>query len=157
MKRVKEEIVRKTEELVEEVISGTDIELVEVELIHQQRRMILRVYIDKPEGVNINDCKWVSERLSDLLDIEDFIHFKYYLEVSSPGLTRPLKKESDYVKYQGRLVKIKTKEKIEGRNVWLGNLMKYEDKIVYLRSKEGKEIKIPYEKISSSNLEIDYP
>ena len=157
MKRLKEEIIRRTGELVEEVISGTEIELVEVEFLHQHRRMILRVYIDKPGGVNINDCKWVSERLSDLLDIEDFIHFNYYLEVSSPGLTRPLKKESDYVKYQGRLVKIKTKEKVEGRNVWLGEIMKYEDKIVYLKSKDGKDVKIPYEKISSSNLEIDYP
>ena len=92
----REEYEKKTEDLVMPIIEANSFELVDVEYVKEGSNWYLRVYIDKEGGVNVDDCELVSRALSDLLDRDDFIDDAYILEVSSPGLTRPLKKEKDF-------------------------------------------------------------
>ena len=90
---------QKTEEILNPIMEELEFELVDVEYVKEGSMWYLRAYIDKPGGITVNDCEAVSRRLSDILDEKDFIEDSYVLEVSSPGLGRPLKKEKDYKRY----------------------------------------------------------
>lgn len=123
--------------------------------------MVLRLFIDKPEGVTLDDCAAVSRELSEILDVEDVIREHYMLEVSSPGLNRPLKKEADYERYAGRLVKVRTFELLadeEGnrRKTFLGDLVGLSDGVVTLTLREGQLARIPLDKIAKANLEFEF-
>ena len=103
----------------------------------------------------------MSRELSEILDVEDFISENYTLEVSSPGLNRPLKKESDYERYRGRLVKVKTFELVADeagnpRKTFLGNLGGLVDGVVILNLREGQIARIPFDKIAKANLEFEF-
>src|SRR5690554_3425170 len=104
-KRNIEELVGKW---VEEIVESSEIELVDVEYVKEQSGWILRVFLDKPGGIDLDDCSRVSEELDEKLDQEDPIPGAYSLEVSSPGLERPLKKASDYQRFAGKLANINT-------------------------------------------------
>ena len=93
---------QKTEEILNPIMEELEFELVDVEYVKEGSMWYLRAYIDKPGGITVNDCEAVSRRLSDILDEKDFIEDSYVLEVSSPGLGRPLKKEKDYKRNLGR-------------------------------------------------------
>ncbi|MCX7843551.1 MAG: ribosome maturation factor RimP [Clostridia bacterium] len=108
-------------------------ELVDVEFVKEGANWYLRVYIDKPSGVTIDDCQVISEGLSEVLDKEDPIEQSYFLEVSSPGLERPLKKDSDFEKYKGETVEVKLFEAIEGKKVFEGELLGLADNHVELK------------------------
>lgn len=141
-------------------MASLGIELVELEYKRDGRNMVLRIFIDKPGGVSLDDCADVSRELSQILDVEDFIREYYTLEVSSPGLDRPLKKEDDYRRYAGRLVKIRTFEVLpdaEGnrRKTFLGTLVGLEDGIVKLQLTEGQAAELPLTKIAKANLEFE--
>ena len=97
----------KTEELVTPLIEQNNFELVDIEYVKEGSNWYLRVYIDKPGGINVDDCELISRALSDKLDEEDFIDDAYILEVSSPGLGRPLKKDKDFERSLGEDVEIK--------------------------------------------------
>ena len=99
---------QKTEELLLPIMEENGFELVDVEYVKEGSNWYLRAYIDKPGGITVNDCEVVSRRLSDILDEEDYIDDAYILEVSSPGLGRPLKKEKDYQRSLGKLIEIRT-------------------------------------------------
>ena len=92
--------------MAEEILQGTDISLVDVEYV-REKDWYLRIYIDKPGGIEIDDCQMVSEKLTEILDARDPIRDKYYLEVSSPGIDRPLKKDKDFESFYGKKVDIK--------------------------------------------------
>ena len=98
-----QEIVDKITQMVQPIAQESSLELVEVELRPSGKRWLLRVYIDREGGVTIADCERVSRELSRTLDVEDVIDHPYALEVSSPGLTRPLKKKTDFERFRGRL------------------------------------------------------
>jgi ribosome maturation factor RimP len=100
---------QKVAEIADRLLVSLGMELVEIEYKREGRALVLRVYIDKPGGVNLDACADVSRELSAILDVEDVIPTRYLLEVSSPGLNRPLTKEADYLRYAGRLVKIRTR------------------------------------------------
>ncbi|RDY25514.1 ribosome maturation factor RimP [Romboutsia weinsteinii] len=102
------------EELVMPIIDTNGFELVDVEYVKEAGEYYLRVYIDKEGGISLNECEVVSRALSEILDVKDPIKDNYFLEVSSPGLDRPLKKDKDFVKYQGREVEIKLYKPING-------------------------------------------
>src|SRR5512136_2488935 len=104
------DVSAKTIELAAPVTDALGLELVEVEYRQEGGRMVLRIYVDRVGGVTLDDCAKVSRELDDILDAEDFIRGKYTLEVSSPGLNRQLKKASDFERFVGRLVKIRTFE-----------------------------------------------
>ena len=100
------EIEKLVSGMAEEILQGTDISLVDVEYV-REKDWYLRIYIDKPGGIEIDDCQMVSEKLTEILDARDPIRDKYYLEVSSPGIDRPLKKDKDFESFYGKKVDIK--------------------------------------------------
>lgn len=121
----KEVYEQKTEELVEPITKENGFELVDVEYVKEGGTWYLRVYIDKPEGIAVDDCEVVSRRLSDLLDEKDYIDDAYILEVSSPGLGRPLKKEKDFKRSLGEEVEIRTYRAVDKQKEFTGILKEY--------------------------------
>ena len=115
----------KTEELVTPLIEQNNFELVDIEYVKEGSNWYLRVYIDKPGGINVDDCELISRALSDKLDEEDFIDDAYILEVSSPGLGRPLKKDKDFERSLGEDVEIKLYRMKDGTKDYRGFLKSY--------------------------------
>ena len=125
-----QETIKKIEDVLIPILLEDRLELIDIEFHPIGKRWLLRVYIDKEGGVTIADCVTVSRELGRILDVEDFIEYAYTLEVSSPGVTRPLKKMEDFEKYKGKLCKIITKEQLYGKNDFEGEIIKtYEDKV----------------------------
>jgi ribosome maturation factor RimP len=112
---VKKETLIKVQELLSPIMERNGFELVDVELVKERKETFLRVYIDKEGGVLIDDCQTVSEALSERLDEDDFIKDQYFLEVSSPGLDRPLKTPRDFEKNHGKEVEVKLYEPLQNR------------------------------------------
>ncbi len=153
-------ITTEIEELVKPIVEELTLELVEVEFVKEGRDWFLRVYVDTPEGnIDIDQCAQVSERLSEKLDEKDPISQNYYLEVSSPGAERPLKKEADYIQAIGQYVHIKTYEAIDGKKVFEGYLTSYTDEgaaLDMLIKTRKVKVLIPKEKIATARLAIDF-
>ncbi|MEH7177178.1 ribosome maturation factor RimP [Neobacillus vireti] len=150
-------VTKVVEELAQPIIQELALELVEVEFVKEGKNWFLRVYIDKENGVDIEDCGIVSERLSEKLDELDPITQNYFLEVSSPGAERPLKKAKDFEKAIGKNVFIKTYEPIDGEKGFEGTLLDYNGEIVKIEMKiktRKKVIEIPFEKVASARLAI---
>ena len=126
----------KTEELVMPIIEENNFELVDVEYVKEAGNFYLRVYVDKEGGITINDCELVSRALSDLLDEYDFIPDAYILEVSSPGLGRPLKKEKDFARSIGKEVEIKLYQQINKQKEYRGFLVSYDKESIVLELEE---------------------
>ena len=121
---------QKTEEILLPIVEENGFELVDVEYVKGGSTWYLRAYIDKPGGINIDDCEVVSRRLSDILDEKDYIDDAYILEVSSPGLGRPLKKEKDFKRSLGEEVEIRTYRMIDKQKEFTGILKDYDEKTV---------------------------
>lgn len=117
---------QKTEEILNPIMEELEFELVDVEYVKEGSMWYLRAYIDKPGGITVNDCEAVSRRLSDILDEKDFIEDSYVLEVSSPGLGRPLKKEKDYKRNLGKEVEIRTYRMVDKKKEFTGLLDSYD-------------------------------
>ena len=117
---------QKTEEILNPIMEELGFELVDVEYVKEGSSWYLRAYIDKPGGIFINDCELVSRRLSDILDEKDFIDDAYIMEVSSPGLGRPLKKEKDFKRSLGMEVDIRTYRMIDRQKEFTGVLTAYD-------------------------------
>lgn len=133
----KESYEQKTEEILNPIIDEYGFELVDVEYVKEGSTWYLRAYIDKPGGISIDDCEAVSRRLSDILDDKDYIDEAYILEVSSPGLGRPLKKEKDYKRSLGEEVEIRTYRMIEKKKEFTGILKEYDEKTVTIEEDDG--------------------
>lgn len=138
----------------EEIISNSDLELVDVEYVKEQTGWVLRVFLDKPEGVDLDDCRSVSKKLDQKLDEEDPIPGSYSLEVSSPGLERPLKKALDYERFAGKKIQLRTYSGIHGRKRFEGILEGLEGDDVLLNW-EGETVEIPLGLIAKANLAIE--
>lgn len=149
-------IVTSVRDLIVPVVAAEGMELVDVEFKKEGRKWHLRIIIDKPGGITLSDCEKISREVGILLDVEDIINWHYTLEVSSPGLDRPLKRREDYLRFQGKLVKIKTFSPIKGQKVFSGYLQGMQDDKVRLKTKSDEEIEIPYDNISLSRLEIEF-
>jgi ribosome maturation factor RimP len=127
---------------------------------------VVRVFIDRPgpaatpeESVSVEDCEQVNREMSTILDVEDPLPFTYTLEVSSPGLDRPLKREDDYRRFVGRLARLSSYEPVDGRRHWAGRLMGLEDGVVAVRleAEGGAECRIPLAKVAHARLEVEFP
>ena len=116
----------RTEELITPILERMHFELVDVEYVKEGGTWYLRAYIDKPGGIAVDDCEAVSRRFSDILDEKDYIADSYVFEVSSPGLTRPLKKEKDYEKSIGRMIEIKLFSPVDKSKEYSGVLKEYD-------------------------------
>lgn len=135
----REEIEARTEELVMPLITKHQFELVDVEFVKEGSNRYLRLYIDKEGGITVNDCEAISRPLSDMLDVEDYIEESYILEVSSPGLGRPLKKDKDFKRHLGDEVEIRLFRPVDRKKEWEGILTAYDDHTVTIETEDGEE------------------
>jgi ribosome maturation factor RimP len=141
------------------ILTELGLELVEIEYVKEGKDWFLRVYIDKETGVDIEDCGHVSEKLSEKLDEIDPIPHNYFLEVSSPGAERPLKKEKDYVKAIGKNVFVKTYEPLDGEKAFEGTLVQFDGSTLTIEVKiktRKKSVTIPFEKVASARLAVSF-
>ena len=131
---------QKAAELLEPILADMEFELVDVEYVKEAGTWYLRSYIDKPGGITVDDCEAVSRQFSDRLDQEDFIEDSYIMEVSSPGLDRPLKKDKDFERNLGREVEIRTYRPIEKEKEFYGILCAYDDNSVTIEREDKKQM-----------------
>ncbi len=128
-------------------------ELVEIQFRREGHGWVLRLFIDKEGGVAIDDCVAVSREISAYLEVEDLIDHAYHLEVSSPGLERPLKKRDDFIRFAGKLVRIKLREPAAGQRVLIGTLQGMEGDSVVL-ALDGETVRVDMENISKARLTL---
>ena len=145
----------RTEEILIPIVADAGVEIYDVEYVKEGSDWYLRVYIDKPEGVNINDCEVVNRALSAKMDELDFIDDAYILEVSSPGLGRTLKKERHFEKSIGQEVEVKTYKAIDKEKQFVGILQSYENGIITIET-EKKEMKFEKADVASVRLTFDF-
>jgi ribosome maturation factor RimP len=148
-------IAERVQEIAERVAIDHGLELVHAEVAGPENKPIVRVFIDKPQGVTHDDCSEMSLHLGTILDVEDFIHASYTLEVSSPGLERGLYKQADYERFAGSDARIKTRQPIDGQRNFRGRLMGLEDDQVVFEDRTNGTVKIPLNIITKANLEVD--
>ena len=142
--------------IIERVVAREGLELVHWAAVGPRNNFVLRIYIDKPGGVNHGDCETVSNQVGGLLDIEDLIANRYTLEVSSPGVERGLYKPGDYERFAGNRVKVKTAAPINGQRNFRGRLVGINEGIVRLDAVGIGEVEIPYEQIVKANIEYEF-
>lgn len=152
----RESYEQKTEELLTPILEKYEFELVDVEYVKEAGTWYLRAYIDKPGGIAINDCEIVSRELSELLDQKDFIDDSYILEVSSPGLGRPLKKDRDFARSIGEEVEIRTYRMIDKQKEFTGVLKDYDSDSVTISYEDGTEQKFDRKEIALIRLAFDF-
>jgi ribosome maturation factor RimP len=146
----------RTKALIQEIVAAEGLELVDVECKGGLNRRVLRIYIDKPAGITHADCQRVSEQVGTELDVEGLVPGAYTLEVSSPGLTRKLTVARDFEKSRGRLVKLQTKEPVDGLRSFRGILTEFDGQVLTVLQKNGKATRIPLLVVSKANLDVDF-
>ena len=147
---------QKTEQLLLPIMEEHQFELVDVEFVKEAGNWFLRAYIDKPGGIGVDDCETVSRRLSDLLDEQDFIEESYILEVSSPGLGRPLKKEKDFARSLGEEVEVRTYRAIDRQKEFIGILKDYDKDTVTIEYEDGETMTFDKADIALIRLAFDF-
>lgn len=152
----KEVYEQKAEALLLPIIEANNFELVDVEYVKEGSNWYLRAYIDKEGGISVDDCEVVSRAFSDKLDEEDFIDDAYIMEVSSPGLGRPLKKEKDYVRSMGKELEIRTYRAIDKKKEFYGILTSYDEKTVTIETEDGSELTLEKADIALIRLAFDF-
>lgn len=154
-----EPVAEQARRLLEPIIVRDGFELVEVEWAREGAAWVLRIYVDRPGGVTIDHCQELSRTIEPVLDVEDFIEPAYNLEVSSPGLDRPLRKPSDFERFAGQRVHVKAYGPIESptgpRKNWTGTLKGYKDGAAEI-DVDGVVHRVPHEKIAKARLEYDF-
>ena len=155
MKHKTGSIPERVYELIEPILWTLDFELVDVEFLTERGQWVLRVYIDKKGGVTLDDCARVSGEIEHPIDVQEIIAHEYVLEVSSPGLNRPLKKEKDYQRALGKKVKIKVSLPLEGRKRFTGYLRNLDDEYLHIEV-DGRLYRLPRQDIIKANLVYDF-
>jgi ribosome maturation factor RimP len=141
--------------IAERVAIDHGLELVHAEVAGPDNKPIVRIFIDKPNGVTHQDCSEVSLHVGTVLDVEDFIHASYTLEVSSPGIERGLYKRSDYERFAGRPAKIRTRGPINGQRNFRGRLLGIDGQEVLFEDRTSGRVRVPVDSIAKANLELD--
>lgn len=144
-------IEMRVEELMNEILQGSEFELVDVEYI-MERDWYLRIFVDKPGGVDLDDCQMLSEKIGTVLDKESLIEDSYILEVSSPGIDRVLKKDRDFVREVGKAVDVTLYAPIDGKKNFTGTLESRDKNFLKLKEFEP----LPREKVAQVRLHIDF-
>ncbi len=152
----REEYESRTEALILPIVEKYSFELVDVEYVKEGNNWYLRCYIDKEGGIFVDDCEMVHRELGELLDQEDFIDNSYILEVSSPGLGRPLKKEKDFQRSLGKDVEIRTFRKIDKCKEFTGCLRAYDKDTVTIQPEDGQEMVFSRSDIALIRLAFDF-
>lgn len=157
----KVDVAERVTEIVAGIGAPLGIDLVDLEYKREGRDMVLRLFLEKEGGITLDDCADVSRQLSDILDVEDFMPDHYNLEVSSPGICRPLKKTADYERFAGHVVKVKTFDMLADdagnkRKTFTGKLVGIADGVISIDLTEGQHASIPLDKVAKANLEFEF-
>ncbi len=150
------EIAARVRTLAEPILADAGLELVEVEFRREAHGWVLRIYMDKGGGVTLDDCQKISEELGDHLDVEDLIDHAYHLEVSSPGLDRPLTRDADFLSFAGKAARITTREAMDGQRNFRGRLAGLEGGAVLLDLDDGRRVTIPRGLIAKARLRPEF-
>jgi len=146
----------KIKELVKPVIESENMELLDIECLKMKSSWLVRIYMDKEGGITLDDCSEITNQVGDLLDIHEVPSGSYILEVSSPGLNRPLAREKDFIKYKGREIKVKVRDKLDGKRIFRGKLVNFleeDGKEILVIDVKEKTYRIPREIVVKANLE----
>ena len=141
--------------IAERVAIDHGLELVHAEVAGPENKPIVRIFIDKPTGITHQDCSEVSLHVGTILDVEDFIHSSYTLEVSSPGLERGLYKRQDYERFAGSLAKVRTRRPINGQRNFRGRLLGMDGDEVLFDDRTSGRVRVALDSIAKANLELD--
>ena len=153
----REAIVEKITEIAQRTGEPEGLEIVDVQLLGGGGARLLRIYIDKPEGVSHADCEFISQHVGAILDIEDVVPGAgYTLEVSSPGLERKLSKPRDFERFTGKKAKVLLREPVENQRRWEGLLAGYSEGMVALEASPGKVIRFPIAQVEKANLKFEW-
>lgn len=152
----KELYEQKTEELLLPIVEGHKFELVDVEYVKEGGNWYLRAYIDKPGGITVDDCELVSRQLSDLLDEKDYIEDSYILEVSSPGLGRPLKKDKDFERSLGMEIEIRTYRPVQHQKEFTGLLKAYDKDSIIIETENHEPMEFARGDVALVRLALDF-
>jgi len=148
-------VADRVQAIAERVAIDHGLELVHAEVAGPDNKPIVRIFIDKPNGVTHQDCSEVSLHVGTVLDVEDFIHASYTLEVSSPGIERGLYKLQDYERFAGSLAKLKTRKPVNGQRNFRGRLLGIEGEDILIEDRTSGRVKVPFEVVAKANLEMD--
>jgi ribosome maturation factor RimP len=148
-------ILERVQAIAEQAATDRGLELVHAEIAGPDNKPIVRIFIDKPGGVTHEDCSDVSLQVGTILDVEDFIHSAYTLEVSSPGLERGLYKRSDYERFAGSAAKLKTQQPINGQRNFRGRLIGLEGNDIIFEDRTSGRVTLPFDLVKKANLEVD--
>ena len=145
-------VVSRIKEILIPALNSLGLELVEVEYRPENRGWVLRIYIEREDGVTLEDCQRVSDEVGDLLDVEDVIDHHYRLEVSSPGFDRPLVNEKDFMRFVGQRAQITTDEPISNQRNFQGRILRVLDHKIQIEGYEGNRIEIPYGSVVKARI-----
>ena len=148
-------VADRVQAIAERVAIDHGLELVHAEVAGPDNKPIVRIFIDKPNGVTHQDCSEVSLHVGTVLDVEDFIHASYTLEVSSPGIERGLYKLQDYERFAGSLAKLKSRKPVNGQRNFRGRLLGIEGEDILIEDRTSGRVKVPFEVLAKANLEMD--
>jgi ribosome maturation factor RimP len=150
------EIREKVIHIVEPVLEGRGLELVDVEYRREARGSVLRLLVDRPDGVDLDELSRLSRECSDLLDVEDAVPGAYTLECSSPGINRPLRVPAHFARYVNRKVRLRTVDAIDGQRNFFGRLLEVTPSGILLDDSTGKEVSIPFPLIERAHYEHEF-
>ena len=145
----------RVENIAAKVAAAGGVELVHVEIAGTKRDVVVRIYIDKPDGVTIEDCSIFSHGVEDILELEDFIPSRYVLEVSSPGIERELYSLADFVKFTGQLAKVKTNAEIDGQKTFVGPIIEASEDKIEIDDRTKGPVSFTFADVAKANLKID--
>ena len=148
-------VTESIEELVTPVIHENHLELVDVEYKKEGKNWFLRIFIDKEGGVTVEDCTRVSRQIEDLIEVEEVVPSSYVLEVSSPGLDRPLKKEKDFLRFKGKRAHVTTYTPIHHQKNFKGTIRDFQEDVLFLEV-DHQPVEIPKNQIAKARLEIEF-
>lgn len=157
------DVVDRIRAIAERVAASFGLEIFDVQFRREAAGMVLRVQIDRPgpsataeESVSVEDCANVSRDMSAVLDVEDVLPTAYTLEVSSPGLDRPLRRADDYARFAGRRARLVMREKVDGQTFFLGRLAGLDGDAILLDGDDQKRHRLPIGAVTRANLEVDF-
>jgi ribosome maturation factor RimP len=151
------EVVEKIQEIAERVALSEGIEIVEVLMLGGGGTRVVRLFIDRPQGVTLGDCEFISHNVGTILDVEDVIPGGHYtLEVSSPGVERKLTKPREFERFVGQKVKVVLREPVDSQRTWIGALKSFAEGIITLEPTPGKSVQFPFELVEKANLKFEW-
>src|ERR1051326_1704751 len=150
-------ITQRAQAIAERVAADKGLEVVEIQFAGGGAHRLLRIYIDKPEGVTHADCEYISQHVGTILDVEDVIPGgRYTLEVSSPGVERKLARPREFERFVGHKVKVVLRQPVENQKTWVGALRSFAEGIITLEPSPGKSIQFPLELVERANLKFEW-